>query len=213
MSDTAAKLEVIAAQVRKCTACRLCETRTKAVSGVGAASAKVMLIGEGPGKNEDLKGEPFVGAAGKFLDTMLAEVGWQRSDVFITNVVKCRPPQNRDPELDEVETCTSLYLFKQIALIKPLVIVPLGRHALGRFVPGVSISAVHGKAMRRNGQVYFAMYHPAVALYNGSTRETLIKDFKKLPKLLRLIEEQKTQVDSLIEEMAAPEEKDKLQKN
>ena len=206
MNAAAVKLEKIEEQVRKCTACRLCETRTQAVPGVGNATAQIMLVGEGPGKNEDLKGEPFVGAAGKFLDLMLSEVGWKRSDVFITNVVKCRPPQNRDPELDEVETCTSLYLFKQIALIKPLVIVPLGRHALGRFIPDVSISAVHGRALRRKGQVYFAMYHPAVALYNGSTRETLIKDFKRLPKLLDLIRKQKSEVDALIQEMAAPEE-------
>lgn len=207
--DASAKLEKIAQAARVCTQCRLCEKRTNAVPGVGNPQAEVMLIGEGPGKNEDLKGEPFVGAAGKFLDTMLAEVGWKREDVFITNVVKCRPPENRDPEDDEVEACTSLYLFKQVQIIQPAVIVLLGRHALGRFFSGFQISAVHGRAMRRGGQVYFPLYHPAVALYNGSTRATLIADFKKLPPLIKKIRKEKAAAESILAEMTVEEVKPK----
>lgn len=182
----------IAEQVKSCTKCGLCKTRTNAVPGSGNPNAEIIFIGEGPGKNEDLKGEPFVGAAGKFLEELLNGIGMQRSDVFITNIVKCRPPGNRDPEPIEVATCYP-YLEKQVALIKPKLIVLLGRHAMYRFLPSdLQISKVHGQAYNYKGiatekQVYLPLYHPAVALYNGSYRDILKKDFAKIPILLKKI--------------------------
>lgn len=178
----------IAESVKKCTQCPLSEKRTQAVPGVGSEKADILFIGEGPGQREDEQGEPFVGAAGKFLDEMLGLIKLTRNDVFITNIVKCRPPGNRDPELPEVEMCTKLYLYKQIEIIKPKIIVPLGRHAMYRFLPETfKISEVHGKPFRRKGQVYFPLYHPAAALYNGSMRNTLIADFKKMPFVLKKV--------------------------
>lgn len=185
-------LENIRSKVVSCTKCRLSQTRTNAVPGEGNSNADVMFIGEGPGKSEDEKGMPFVGAAGKFLDELLAEIGMKRSDVFITNIVKCRPPGNRDPRDDEIAICWP-YLEDQVKLIKPKLIVTLGRHAMNRFLPDLKISQVHGQAKRYKGvgtdrQVYFPMYHPAVALYNGSYREILKEDMRKIPKLLSMIE-------------------------
>lgn len=182
----------IAEQVKICTKCGLCKTRTNAVPGSGSPNAEIMFIGEGPGQNEDLRGEPFVGAAGKFLEELLSGIGMQRRDVFITNIVKCRPPGNRDPEPIEVATCYP-YLEKQVALIKPKLIVLLGRHAMYRFLPDtLQISKVHGQAYNYKGiatekQVYLPLYHPAVALYNGSYRDILKKDFAKIPILLKKI--------------------------
>ncbi len=182
-------LESIAAAIKVCKLCRLCEGRMNAVPGIGNPHAEVVFIGEGPGKNEDLKGEPFVGAAGKFLDKMLASIGWTRADIFITNVVKCRPPENRDPLPDEIDTCSSNYLKKQLAIIKPLLIVTLGRHSMNIFLPGQKISDIHGHAIRtkgidNNAQVYFPLYHPAAALYNGGLQSVLMADFQKIPQLL-----------------------------
>lgn len=185
-------LTEIAEQVKICTKCGLCKTRRSAVPGSGSPNAEIMFIGEGPGQNEDLKGEPFVGAAGKFLEELLSGIGMQRRDVFITNIVKCRPPGNRDPEPIEVATCYP-YLEKQVALIKPKLIVLLGRHAMYRFLPNdLQISKVHGQAYNYKGiatekQVYLPLYHPAVALYNGSYRDILKKDFAKIPVLLKKI--------------------------
>jgi DNA polymerase len=179
-------------QIRSCTKCALSKTRTNAVPGEGNFNAEIMFVGEAPGKSEDEKGEPFVGAAGKFLDELLLEIGLKRGDVFITNVVKCRPPENRDPLDEEIQACWP-YLETQINEIKPKLIVTLGRHAMYRFLPGdLKISKVHGRAKRYKGiwdekQVYFPMYHPAVALYNGSYRETLKNDIKKIPKVLEKI--------------------------
>jgi len=185
-------LESISGRIVSCTNCRLSKTRTHAVPGDGNSNADVMFIGEGPGKSEDERGVPFVGAAGKFLDELLAEIGMKRSDVFITNVVKCRPPGNRDPLDDEISVCWP-YLEEQVKLIKPKLIVTLGRHAMNRFLPGLKISEAHGQAKRYKGvgtekQVYFPMYHPAVALYNGSYRDVLKADMRKIPKLLSMIE-------------------------
>ena len=186
------ELDDIRKEVVSCKNCRLCETRTNAVPGEGTLKSGIMLVGEGPGKSEDEQGKPFVGAAGKFLDELLGSIGFSRDDVFITNIVKCRPPGNRDPQDDEIEICWS-YLERQINIIKPKLIVTLGRHAMNRFLPELKISQVHGQAKRFKGiwqekQVYFPMYHPAVALYNGSYREILIADMKKIPKLLSMIE-------------------------
>lgn len=175
--------------------CALKATATQAVAGTGNANADIMFIGEAPGKNEDLKGEPFVGAAGKFLETMLGSVGMVREDIYITNVVKYRPPGNRDPAPDEIEDCAE-WLREQIALIDPDVIVTLGRHALNRFFPDAKISEMHGKAFRRDiptigPRVFYALYHPAAALYNGGMRQTLIEDFGRIPKLLEKIRKTK----------------------
>lgn len=179
-------------QIRSCKKCGLCKTRTNSVPGSGDINADIMFIGEGPGKNEDLKGEPFIGAAGKFLDELLNGIGLKRSDTFITNIVKCRPPKNRDPEPDEVKACYS-YLEKQVAIIKPKLIILLGRHAMYRFLPrNLKISEIHGEPVEHKGiatekQIYLPMYHPAFALYNGSYRAILHKDFAKIPKLLKEI--------------------------
>jgi DNA polymerase len=185
-------LQSIHEQVLKCRLCRLCELgATKAVPGEGSGKAEVMFIGEAPGRDEDIQGRPFVGAAGKFLTQMLEEAGFKREDVFITNVVKHRPPENRDPLPDEIEACMP-WLEAQIKAIKPKLIVLLGRHAMGRFLPGLMISAVHGQAKRSKGiwnekQVYLPVYHPASALYNPGLRQTLINDMKKIPILLKKI--------------------------
>lgn len=172
----------------------LCELRHSAknvVPGIGSADADILFIGEAPGKKEDETGEPFVGAAGKFLNEMLGSVGLSRDDIYITNVVKYRPPNNRDPLPEEVTACWP-WLRAQVELIDPKIIILLGRHALERFVPGKRISVEHGKAFRRNvpnlgTYVFYALYHPAAALYNGSMRETLMKDFAKIPKILEML--------------------------
>ncbi len=183
-------LHVIASEVRSCTKCRLCETRTNAVPGVGDPEAKILFIGEGPGKDEDLQGEPFVGRAGKLLTTLLNKIGIERKDVFITNVVKCRPPNNRDPEDDEIAACWP-YLDRQIHLIDPRVIVTLGRHSMKRFLPGYTISSVHGEPKRRqsDGRIIFPLYHPAMALYKPAMLDVLEKDMFKLKTMLAKIEE------------------------
>jgi uracil-DNA glycosylase family 4 len=182
-------LEAIAAEVRGCTACRLHETRTLAVPGEGSAETEVVFVGEGPGFNEDRQGRPFVGAAGSFLTELLGTVGWTRSDVFITNVVKCRPPENRDPEPDEVAACAG-HLRRQLAVIDPALVVTLGRHSLGSFLPGARIGQVHGTARPAATDLLppeatvFAMYHPAAALHQGSLRQTLITDMGDVPRAL-----------------------------
>lgn len=182
-------------EVRRCLKCGLSKTRAQVVPGEGNLSAEIMFIGEAPGKKEDELGRPFVGAAGKFLDEMLGIIKLKREDVYIANVVKCRPPQNRDPLPEEAAACWP-WLLAQVKLIKPLLIVTLGRHSMERFLPGQKISQVHGKAMRRETpgigkQVFYILYHPAAALYNGSMREVLIKDFKKIPKILQKIKAEK----------------------
>lgn len=185
---TLAALNILMAE--SCT-CGLKAEATQAVPGDGSAEAEIMFVGEAPGKNEDLQGIPFVGAAGKFLEEMLATINLKREDIYITNVVKYRPPNNRDPLPEEIDACMP-WLHEQIKIIQPKIIVTLGRHALEHFIPGKKISLVHGQAFRRNfddigPQVFFSLYHPAAALYNGSMRETLIKDFKKIPKVIEKI--------------------------
>jgi DNA polymerase len=153
------------------------------VPGEGPANAAIMLIGEGPGFHEDRTGRPFVGAAGQFLDELLGLAGLKRDDVFITNIVKCRPPGNRDPRSEEIDACKG-YLDRQIAIIKPKVIVTLGRHSMARYLPGAKISAIHGQAKRIGGQWVVAMYHPAAALHQPALRREVEDDFRKLPKLI-----------------------------
>ncbi len=176
--------------------CALKKTATQAVPGAGNPDADILFIGEAPGKDEDAQGEPFVGAAGKFLNEMLAAINLERSDVYVTNVVKYRPPNNRDPLPDEVRDCWP-WLLEQINAIRPKLIVLLGRHALLRFFPGERISSIHGKLLKRKMkdipvEYFFALYHPAAALYNGSMREVLMDDFKKLPKALKVIDVDRT---------------------
>jgi len=176
-------------------ACELKKIALHVVPGVGSAMARLLFIGEAPGKKEDETGEPFVGAAGKFLNEMLASINLNREDIYITNVVKYRPPNNRDPLPEEVAACWP-WLRAQVELIDPDIIILLGRHALERFVPGKLISIEHGKAFRRTvpdlgTYVFFALYHPAAALYNGSMRETLLKDFAKIPKVLEILGKEK----------------------
>jgi len=184
-----AALNEIAEKIAVCRKCKLCEQRTNTVPGVGNPDADVLFVGEGPGKDEDLQGEPFVGAAGKFLNQMLESIGWSRADVFIANVVKCRPPNNRDPEPGEVETCWD-YLSRQVEIISPKLIVTLGRHSMNRFLPGLKISEAHGNPKRRkDGRIFLPLYHPAAALYSPSQKEIHLADFAKIPAILKKIEE------------------------
>ncbi len=181
------KLEALKAQILKAKVCpELASTATQLVFGDGNPDAQIVFIGEAPGKNEDLKGIPFVGAAGKFLDEMLATIDLKRADVYITNIVKYRPPNNRDP-LPEEKTVFLPYLQQQMAIIQPTVIVTLGRHSMECFLPGLKISEVHGQAKRKNGQVYLPLFHPAAALYNGGLRQTLIDDFATIPAVIKAI--------------------------
>lgn len=172
--------------------CHLADVRTNIVPGEGNADADVLFIGEGPGRNEDEQGRPFVGQAGQLLNQLLAEIGWQREDVFIANVVKCRPPQNRDPLPEEVETCWP-WLVKQVEIIDPKLIVLLGRHAMERFVPGMKISEVRGKVLRRKipgigMKVLMPTYHPAAALYHNQWLTPLKEDFRKIPRIIEHLE-------------------------
>jgi uracil-DNA glycosylase len=174
----------IADEVRGCTRCALANRRTMAVPGEGNVQSDVLLVGEGPGAREDATGRPFVGPAGQLLSELLAGIGWQRDDVFITNVVKCRPPGNRDPEPDEAAACAG-YLERQERALDPAVVVTLGRHSLQRYLPGARIGAVHGRLRRSfSGQHVFPMYHPAAALHQASLRETLFRDMRGLPAAL-----------------------------
>jgi DNA polymerase len=176
-------LAQVAAEVKACTKCKLYKGAKQGVPGEGPAAAELLFIGEGPGFYEDQQGRPFVGAAGKFLEELLAAIGLKRQDVFITNVVKHRPPGNRDPEPDEIAACAD-YLERQIAALQPKVIVTLGRYSMARFFPGAKISAIHGQARKVDGRLVVAMFHPAAALHQQSLRDTVIEDFKKLPRYI-----------------------------
>jgi len=183
-TDSRVKIEE---EINNCAKCKLAKTRTKPVPGEGGFKKEVMFVGEAPGKWEDLKGRPFVGAAGKYLDTLLNSIGLTREDVYITNIVKCRPPGNRDPEDDEINACGS-YLDRQIAVMKPRIICPLGRfsakYILEKFgFEMKSISAVQGKVFR-GSVLILPMYHPAAALYHGQWKPELEKSFKILQELL-----------------------------
>lgn len=171
------------ARVRGCEACALARTRTHAVPGEGPLEAEVMCIGEAPGLNEDRQGRPFVGAAGKFLEECLAKAGFAREDVYICNVLKCRPPDNRDPLPGEIEACSS-FLEQQLELVDPLVVVTLGRYSMARFFPGHTISRIHGRWKEVDGRYFVPMYHPAAALHQGSLRETILDDFARLPRTI-----------------------------
>jgi uracil-DNA glycosylase len=184
-----AALEAIAAEVRDCTRCRLHEGRTKAVPGEGHPETEVVFVGEGPGFNEDRQGRPFVGRAGDFLVRELASIGWRRDDVFITNVVKCRPPDNRDPEPDEIAACGD-FLRRQLEILDPALVVTLGRHSMARFMPGTSITRAHGTlrpvdpATGAANAMVFAMYHPAAALRSTDLATASMADAARIPAVL-----------------------------
>ena len=178
-------LAKIAREVSVCTKCDLHKSRKKAVPGEGPVHAEIMFIGEGPGFHENEQGRPFVGASGKFLDELLAQAGVTRPDVWITNVVKCRPPNNRDPLPDEIETCTSNYLDHQIEIVSPSIIVTLGRFSMGKFFKGAKISQIHGQMQKVGERFVIAMFHPAAALHQASIKPQIMADFAKLPELLK----------------------------
>jgi uracil-DNA glycosylase len=177
-------IKQIANEVAVCVECDLHHSRKNAVAGEGPADAEIVFIGEGPGFHENEQGRPFVGAAGKLLEDLLGSIGLTRNDVFITNIVKCRPPGNRDPLPDEINTCTGLFLERQIQAINPKVVVTLGRYSLERYLPKVKISSVHGQAFKVKGRLVVPMYHPAAALHQGSLRPVLERDFARLPELI-----------------------------
>lgn len=190
MSSKQDLLENLNKEMLACGKCALRAGCKQVVPGEGSAETEIMFIGEGPGKKEDELGRPFVGAAGKFLDEMLMTISLRRNDVYIANIVKCRPPNNRDPLPKEIEACWP-WLLGQIKIIEPKLVVFLGRHSMNKFFPNEKISDVHGKLLikkfgERERQHFLALYHPASALYNGGMRETLLNDFKKIPKALEI---------------------------
>ena len=181
LQDGPAALALVADEVRACTRCALSARRTHAVPGEGNPRSDVLMVGEGPGAREDATGRPFVGPAGQLLDELLRSIGWERRDVFITNIVKCRPPGNRDPEPEEAAACAT-YLERQEGALDPAVVVTLGRHSLRRYLPGARIGESHGRLRRSfSGQHVFPMYHPAAALHQASLRDTLFRDMRGLP--------------------------------
>jgi DNA polymerase len=179
-AGAAAALAELHARIESCTACRLHLTRTRAVPGDGPPTARIMAVGEAPGETEDRTGRPFVGAAGQLLTRLLRSIGLDRGDIYITNVLKSRPPGNRDPEPDEVSSCAH-FLDEQVALIRPDVILLLGRHAVGRLLSGMpGISRIHGQRVRRGDRLYVPLYHPAAALYNAQLLRTLEDDMQRV---------------------------------
>lgn len=177
-------IEKVAGEVVVCTKCRLCSTRKYAVPGEGSTTARVMFVGEAPGEQEDVQGRPFVGAAGKLLTELLESIGLRRDDVYITNIVKCRPPNNRPPRKDETQACRP-YLERQIGLIQPRVICPMGNSAIrGLLKSEDSVTALHGIPFEADSITYFPMYHPAAALYTFSLKKVMEEDFRKLGALL-----------------------------
>lgn len=181
-------LEQIAAQVRSCTACELHKGRTNGVPGEGPVNAEIMFIGEGPGFHEDQQGRPFVGQAGGLLEELLAEIGLTREDVWIGNVVKCRPPNNRDPRPEEIAACAG-YLERQIELLQPKLIATLGRYSMEKFFPGARITRVHGQAKRDGARVLIPLYHPAYILRNMQALPEAQRDMRRIPRLLERLEQ------------------------
>jgi len=176
-------LAQIAKEVAVCQKCALYHSRKNAVPGEGPANSEIMFIGEGPGFHENEQGRPFVGAAGNFLNELLAEAGLKRPEVWIGNVVKCRPPGNRDPLPEELTACNE-YLERQITAIDPKIIITLGRYSMGKYMPGAKISSVHGQMRRVGDRFVIAMFHPAAALHQAALKPAILKDFAQLPKLL-----------------------------
>jgi DNA polymerase len=195
-------MKELEAQVKTCQLCRLAKTRTNAVPGEGNVRAEVMFIGEGPGYHEDKQGRPFVGAAGHFLNELLGLAGLSRESAYIANVVKCRPPNNRDPMPDEIAACAP-YLERQIAMINPRVIVTLGRYSMARFFPGERISQIHGTARMVDGRMCVAMYHPAAGLHQASLADVIRADFRKLPVYLEQAQRMAAPPQEVVQEQVA----------
>jgi len=187
-------------EIERCQDCELAKHRIKAVPGEGPEKANLLFIGEAPGWYEDQQGRPFVGPAGQFLDELLASIGLKRGQVYIANVIKCRPPGNRDPLPGEIQAC-SRWLDRQIELICPRMIVTLGRYSMARYFPNQSISKVHGKTRKEDNIIYYAMYHPAAALHQGSLRKIIEADMLKIPQIL-------AQAESLPEAEVEPRQLD-----
>jgi DNA polymerase len=187
-SGSLSELTVLYQEVRTCQKCILSQGRTNAVPGEGPEDAEIMFIGEAPGFHEDRQGRPFVGAAGKYLEELLASINLGREQVYIANVIKCRPPGNRDPEPEEIEACRP-YLDQQIDLIRPRLIVTLGRFSMQRYFPGASISRIHGQAKRVGNVIYYPMFHPAAALHQPRWRSLVEEDILKIPELLSRLDE------------------------
>ena len=195
------ELKALYDQILSCTRCGLSQGRTRAVPGEGPENAKVMFIGEAPGFHEDKSGKPFVGAAGHFLEELLADIDMTRDDVYIANVIKCRPPGNRAPIPREIEACKP-YLDRQIELIQPRIVITLGRFSMERYFPGAKISSIHGRPKKIDGRLYYPMYHPAAALHQPSLRSAVVEDMKKIPQLIAEIDQ--------IEESTRPEDAEQL---
>jgi uracil-DNA glycosylase family 4 len=177
-------LDVLAEEVAKCTRCLLHQGRTRAVPGEGPEDADILFIGEAPGFHEDQQGRPFVGAAGRFLEELLASIDLKREQVFIANVIKCRPPGNRDPLPEEIEACRP-FLDRQIELIRPQLVVTLGRFSMARAFPKARISRIHGQPRKIGGVIYYPMYHPAAALHQPSLRRVVEEDMRRIPELIK----------------------------
>jgi DNA polymerase len=207
--DRGAALEAIAAEVRVCTACRLHTGRRHAVPGEGSPETEVVFVGEGPGATEDEQGRPFVGAAGGLLTELIGSIGWQRQEVFITNVVKCRPPGNRDPEPDEIAACAG-FLRRQLEILDPALVVTLGRFSLQTFMPGARISSAHGTvrpvdpATGAADASAMALYHPAAAFRQAALRETLFEDVAGVPEALIAARERRAERRSAGAQTPAP---------
>lgn len=176
-------LSDISQEIARCQLCAIARSRTRSVPGEGPEDAEIMFVGEAPGWHEDQQGRPFVGPAGKYLEQLLALIGLKREQVYITNVIKTRPPENRDPLPSEIANCRP-WLERQIEIIRPRMIVTLGRYSMAMFFPGKTISKIHGTAQKRDGVIYFAMYHPAAALHQQSLRQAIETDMRKIPALL-----------------------------
>ena len=175
-------------EILVCQRCILAKSRTNAVPGEGPEDAAMMFIGEGPGFHEDRQGRPFVGAAGQYLDELLDRIGLRRANVYIANVIKCRPPANRDPGPEEVEACRP-YLDRQIELIRPRLVITLGRFSMARYFPGASISRIHGQPKRMGSVIYYPMFHPAAALHQPKWRAVVDEDFARIPELLARLQD------------------------
>ena len=186
MDEQATALDTLAEQSAVCPNCSLAKPRTSAVPGEGNPNADIGFIGEGPGFNEDQQARPFVGQAGKFLDELLSSIGLQREEVYIGNVIKCRPPGNRDPQPGEIDACAP-WLDRQLEIIAPRVIVTLGRFSMKRYFPGQTIGHIHGQARKIDCVTVVPMYHPAAALHQASLRSTIEQDFKKIPAILEQV--------------------------
>lgn len=205
MPSKVARLSAVHTEVFYCTQCPLHEGRTRTVPGAGDPDAEIMFIGEAPGKNEDQQGLPFVGRSGQYLDELLHGIGLSRQQVFIANVVKCRPPNNRDPQADELEACNP-YIRQQIEIIDPLVIATLGRYSMNMFFPNARISRIHGRPEFGERRAYFPFYHPAAALRDPAKREDMVNDFAKLMQVVEEMRQHRANPDPVEEELPEPDE-------